>query len=137
MHFRSFGGKRRELEQLGDRLRKSGPGRVLGPVVRPVQDDRPRDRRAGQGLRGEDRVLQGQHRRLPQHRIQLRHPEHPDSPDVQERGEERECDRGCAKEHLVWYHRQVHGNVNAPVGVLMVIVYLRPCLYRSKTIRGL
>nr|CAD1842079.1 unnamed protein product [Ananas comosus var. bracteatus] len=36
-----FGGKRRELEQLGDRLRKSGPGRVLGPVVRPVQDDRP------------------------------------------------------------------------------------------------
>lgn len=103
----SGGGGREELGQHGAGERGAGAGGVLGAVVRTVQDDRAGDRRAGQGVRRQDQVLQGEHGRLTKHRHQLRHPEHPHRPHVQERREEGERHRRRPQDHPRHHHRQV------------------------------
>uniref|UniRef100_A0A1D1XMS1 Transcription initiation factor TFIID subunit 1 n=1 Tax=Anthurium amnicola TaxID=1678845 RepID=A0A1D1XMS1_9ARAE len=105
----SSGGDGGDLDQAGAGERQGGAGGLLGALVRPLPDDRPRDRRAGEGVRREGRLPQAEHRRLPERGDPVRHSEHTHGARLQGRGEEGERHRGRAQEHPHRHHREVPG----------------------------
>ncbi|CAA9431943.1 MAG: Thioredoxin, partial [uncultured Ramlibacter sp.] len=76
---------RRDLRGRRPEGRKAGPGRLLGRVVRALQDDRAHPRRGLQHLPGQAAGGQDERRREPRHPGQVRHPRHPDADAVQGR----------------------------------------------------
>ena len=73
----------RHLRRDGRRLRRARPRRLLGRVVRSVQDDRPDPRARSPPSRPASHHRQAQRRRQPRPRPALRRDEHPDPARVQ------------------------------------------------------
>ena len=71
------------FETRSAQVRRSGPGGLLGGVVRAVQGDRAGARRSGQGVLGQAQGGEGQRRREPGDSEEIRHPRHTDADAVQ------------------------------------------------------